>query len=67
MIIVIVIKLKFVNETNEYGIKDLINFYKKKIGDIINRGVISLYLYKILHPPQLLFVWACCFLSSFLS
>ena len=54
-----IIRLKFVTGFNEYDTKDLsFNFCEKKIRDIINGSVISLYVYKIylyeiLHPPQL--------------
>ena len=51
MIAIIILSI-FIDDVNECFIEDLkVSFYKIKVKRTINKDVISLYLYKILHPP----------------
>ena len=48
---IIIILLMFINGSNKSFIKELIDFYEIEIRSTINGDIISLYLYRILHPP----------------
>lgn len=49
---ILIILLMFINSSNQLLVKGLmVSFYKAKVRKVINGDVISLYLYRILHPP----------------